>query len=189
MNDVRLTPGSAASSRPGLIATANGVPSAARRSFRSRDVYARRTRYPSPVFGRPGPAVEEGRVNKLLVILVVAAAAVQSGCEDGVQAPCLPYPGVGLVVTVVNDQTAEPLCDAVVTAQAQDGSAPWRMSANTARCAHIGSGAGTYSVRAERPGFGPASVLVRVASSGGECPVAIETPVTIRLVAVTQLGS
>ena len=130
----------------------------------------------------------EGLVSKRLVVFVFAAAAVQSGCEDGVQGLCPPYPGVGLVVTVVNDQTGEPICDAVVTAQAQNGSAPWTMSAAPARCEHTGSGAGTYSVRAERPGFDPASVLVRVASTGGECPIAIETPVTIRLVAVTQLG-
>ena len=127
-------------------------------------------------------------IMKLLAMLVCAAAAVQSGCEDGVRGPCPPYPGVGLVVTVVNDQTGEPICDAVVTAQPQNGSAPWTMSATPAGCAHSGSGAGTYSVRAERPGFGPATVLVGVASTGGECPVAIETPVTIRLVAVTQLG-
>ena len=88
-------------------------------------------------------------MSKLLVVLVFAVAAVQSGCEDGVRGPCPPYPGVGLVVTVVNDQTGEPICDAVVTAQAQNGSAPWRMSASTARCAYTGSGAGTYSVRAE----------------------------------------
>jgi hypothetical protein len=43
-------------------------------------------------------------------------------------------------------------------------------------------------VRAERAGFESASVLVRVASTEGECPVSVETPVTIRLVAVTQLG-
>ena len=128
-------------------------------------------------------------MNKLLVMLVLAAAAGQSGCADGLQALCPPYPGVGLVVTVVNDDTGEPFCDAEVTAQAQDGSAPWRMSASTAGCAYVGSGAGLYSVRAERPGFGPASVLVRVASTGGECPVAVETPVTIRLVAVTQRGA
>jgi hypothetical protein len=121
-------------------------------------------------------------VNKWLAVLPFAAAAVQGGCQDGIQGPCPPYPGVGLVVTVVSDQTGGPICDAVVTAQAQDGSAPWRMSASTARCTHIGSGAGTYSVRAERAGFVSADVLVRVASTGGECPVAAETPVTIRLV-------
>jgi hypothetical protein len=58
--------------------------------------------------------VKEGRVKTLMVTLAVAAAAVGSGCEDR-QTLCPPYPGVGLVVTGVNDQTSEPICDAVVT--------------------------------------------------------------------------
>lgn len=116
------------------------------------------------------------------------AAAVHSGCGEGGQGLCPPYPGVGLVVTVVDDRTGEPICDAVVTAQAQNGGPPWTMSASTTRCAYTGSGSGTYSVSAERSGFGSASVLVRVASTGGECPVSVETPVTIRLVAVPLSG-
>lgn len=119
----------------------------------------------------------------LMVTLAVAAAAVGSGCEDR-QTLCPPYPGVGLVVTVVNDQTSEPICDAVVTAQAQDGGAPWTMTASTSRCTYGGTGSGTYSVRAERTGFSSVSVLVRVARTRGECPIAVETPVTIRLVAL-----
>jgi hypothetical protein len=122
-------------------------------------------------------------VKKLMVVLVLAAAAVESGCEDRGPGPCPPYPGVGLVVTVVNDQTGGAICDAVVTAQAEDGSA-WRMSVSPGRCEYTGSGAGTYSVRAEVAGFRPSGLLVRVASSGGECPVAVATPVTIRLVAL-----
>jgi hypothetical protein len=125
-------------------------------------------------------------VNKLLVVLAVASAAVQSGCEDGIHGLCPPYPGVGLVVTVVNDQTGVPICDAAVTAQAQDGSAPWRMSANTAQCTYSGTGAGTYSVRAERAGFASTGVIVRVPSTRGECPIAVETPLTIRLAAVAR---
>jgi hypothetical protein len=123
-------------------------------------------------------------VKKLMVVLVLAAAAVGSGCGDRRLTLCPPYPGVGLVVTVVNDQAGGTICDAAVTARAEDGSAAWTMDVNPTRCTYTGSGAGTYFVRAERAGFQPASLLVRVASSGGECPVAVETPVTIRLVAL-----
>jgi hypothetical protein len=87
-------------------------------------------------------------------------------------------------VTVINDKTGEPICDAVVTARARDGGPPWTMSASASSCSYTGSGAGTYSVRAERSGFGSGSVVVQVASSGGECPVAVETAITIRLVAL-----
>ena len=119
-------------------------------------------------------------MKKLMAVLALAAATVGSGCDGGVQGPCPPYPGVGLVVTVMNDQTGEPICDAVVTAQARDG-APWTMSASTSRCAYTGSGSGTYSVRAERAGFHSGSLMVQVARTRGECPIAVETPVTIRL--------
>ena len=123
-------------------------------------------------------------MTKLMGAFVLAAAAVESGCGDGGPTLCPPYPGVGLVVTVVNGQTGELICDAVVTAQAQGGSAPWTMSARGSRCSYGGSGSGTYSIRAERAGFLPGRLDVQVASTGGECPTAVETPVTLRLVAL-----
>jgi hypothetical protein len=123
-------------------------------------------------------------MTKPVVVFALAGAAVASGCEDRSPFNCLPYMGVGLVLTVLNDQTGEPICDAVVTAQAPDGGAPWTISVNRSRCTYIGSGSGTYSIRAERTGFRSADLVVQVASTRGECPVAVETPVTVRLAAL-----
>jgi len=119
-----------------------------------------------------------------MAVLVLVAAVASGGCGDRGLTPCPPYPGVGLVVTVVMESSGEPICDAVVTVRREDGGASWTMSADSAQCTYGGTGSGTYSVRAERAGFRPTDVTVRVPSSGGECPVALATPVTIRLVAL-----
>ncbi len=60
---------------------------------------------------------------KKLMVLLALAAAVESGCGDRVHSPCPPYPGVGLVVSVMNETTGEPICDAVVNAQGKNDSA------------------------------------------------------------------
>lgn len=120
-------------------------------------------------------------MNKRMVVL--ALAAVASGCEDSALI-CPPYIGPGLVLTVLDDRTGERICDAQVTARAPDGSPPWTIDVNRNACAYIGSGAGTFSVRAERTGFRPGDLTVRVPTTRGQCPVAVETPVTIRLAAL-----
>jgi hypothetical protein len=121
-------------------------------------------------------------MSKRMVVGILAAAAVASHCSEA-NPPCPPYVGIGLVVTVVNDRTEEPICDAVVAAQQANATSSIPLTASS-QCAYNGAyGSGSYSVHAERSGFRPGDLSgVLVPSTGGDCPVAERTDVTLRLI-------
>jgi hypothetical protein len=119
-----------------------------------------------------------------VVFLVVAGAAV--GCSETHTGglACPPYIAAGLSVSVANDQSNDPICDARVIAR--DGGYSETLVPGFA-CRHTGAieRAGTYSVSVERAGFAPALVSnLEVVSSAGECPHVRTVEVVIRLVPV-----
>jgi hypothetical protein len=122
-------------------------------------------------------------VKRTTLALAFIGGSIAGSCLDAT-GPCPPYIGLGLVVAVVDDRTGEPICDAVVTVR--DGSSSWALSSGSG-CQYTGAhGSGVYSVQAERAGFRPVQLSgVRVRSTGGECPVAERTAVTVRLAPVT----
>src|ERR1700682_4687349 len=89
------------------------------------------------------------------------------GCGHVCNVAC-PNPGSGLVATVVNDRTGEPICDATVTAMAPSGEATYSEQLFPQPAAPDGHEGcrysaffgrpGTWSVRAERAGFSPRTV-------------------------------
>jgi hypothetical protein len=94
---------------------------------------------------------------------------------------CAPYVAIGLSAAVSNDQTNEPICDAVVTAR--DGSYS-EVLMPTSGCRYAGAieRAGTYSVSAERTGFASALASeLKVVGTGGDCPHVRTVAVTLRL--------
>ena len=121
------------------------------------------------------------RMKTVVALAVLVAGSIGCGRSDP-QSPCPPSPGVGLVVTVANDRTGDPICDAVVTVAPPSGGTSRRLEV-TPSCTYTGAW-NTALVRAERTGFSPASQVVPVRSTGGECPMAEATYVTIRLAPV-----
>ena len=112
-----------------------------------------------------------------MLLGALMAGAAGCGWSDGHS--CTLNPGVGLVLTVVNGQTGQPICDAVVTAQRESDTTSWELSVGP-DCTYRGSGV-TALVRAERTGFTSATQLIQVRSTGGECPFAEAAYATIRL--------
>ena len=112
-------------------------------------------------------------MKRLNVVLAVVAASIASGCEDRVQGPCTADMRFGLAILVVNDQTDAHICSAVVTARdgAYSETLNQRSDARVSGCLHVGASerSGTYSVRAEAPGFWPSTaweVTVPVTADG-----------------------
>ncbi len=85
----------------------------------------------------------------------------------------------GLDVSVVDESTNQPICDATVTAT--DGAYTERLI-GTCRYAGAYERAGTYAVRAEKGGFMARTVTSdRVIMSTGLCPHPVTVRVEIRL--------
>ncbi len=86
----------------------------------------------------------------------------------------------GLTVEVSNAATAQPICDAVVTAT--DGGYAERLVPTS--CSYVGAfeRPGTYQVSAEKAGFVPKQVgPVQVVMENGQCPHVRGVRVTIPL--------
>jgi hypothetical protein len=120
--------------------------------------------------------IEEALVKRLTVVLVLATAAVASGCFDQVQTPCTPDRRLGLEILVVNGQTGAHICDATVVARdgAYSETLVGRSDARVSGCLHVGAAerSGTYSVLAEAVGFSPSTASnVRVPVSEDGCHV------------------
>ena len=116
-----------------------------------------------------------------VVLLVAAGAPIGCSETDRADVSCPPYIAAGLNVSVANDQSNDPICDALVTAR--DGSySETLMPAGTCRYVGAIERAGTYSVLAERTGFAAALTPdLKVVSSGGDCPHVRTVDVAIRL--------
>jgi len=100
-----------------------------------------------------------------------------AGCgdmePDGVA--CIAIAVAGLDVSVVDQSTNQPICDATVTAA--EGAYSERLNMGACRYSGAYERPGSYAIRAERPGFTARTVTAeRVVMSSGQCP----HPVTIR---------
>src|SRR5262245_46036000 len=113
-----------------------------------------------------------------LVGLLLAAGAF--GCEERAPIACPAFALAGLTVAVSNAATAQPICDATVTAR--DGDYSEALSVNS--CTFVGAfeRPGTYVVSAARAGFVPKERRsVRVVMGGGDCPHVVPMAVAIAL--------
>ncbi len=118
----------------------------------------------------------------VLVLSAIAIAAI--GCPDADPVICPTYVANGLSVSVLNDQTGQPICDATVTAREGAYSETLMGGVGADGCRYVGAieRVGTYSVEAQRSGFSPATVSnLEVVSSGGDCPHVQTVGVVIRL--------
>jgi hypothetical protein len=86
----------------------------------------------------------------------------------------------GLDVSVVDESTNQPLCDATVTAT--EGAYAERLGRIGCRFSGAYERPGSYSVRAERSGFITRTLAAdRVVMSTGQCPHPVTVRVEIRL--------
>ncbi len=93
---------------------------------------------------------------------------------------CPAIAAAGLSVNLTNAATAQPVCDASVTAI--DGSYSERLVQTS--CTYVGAfeRPGTYVVRAEKAGFVPKEVgQVQVVMGSGRCPHVQEVRLTLPL--------
>jgi hypothetical protein len=125
-------------------------------------------------------------MKRLMGALVLAAAVVASGCEERVQSTCTPNLVDGLVIFIVNVETGAPICDAVLTAR--DGAYSETLAPGGG-CRYSGASErpGSYTLRAEAPGFLPTSTVsaVRVGVTEDGCHVEAAR-LTIRLTPILQ---
>jgi hypothetical protein len=116
----------------------------------------------------------------LLLSALLIVTALSCG-QDDVSGVCTTIAAAGLSVHVTDAVTAQPLCDATVTAV--DGSYTERLF-QTSCGYHVGAfeRPGTYVVQAERPGFAPKAVPgVQVVMETGRCPHVREVQLEIAL--------
>jgi hypothetical protein len=114
-------------------------------------------------------------------MLALFSAGALSCTQDGISGACTAFAAVGLTVNVTNAATTQPLCDAKVTAT--DGAYSEQLF--QASCSYAGAieRPGTYTVRAERPGFVSKEVRgVQVVMGSGQCPHVQEVRLAIPLV-------
>lgn len=112
-----------------------------------------------------------------LVLLSVS----RLGCgQDRVLDGCPAVAAAGLAVSLTSEATAQPVCDASVTAA--DGSYSERLMQTS--CTYVGAfdRPGTYVVRAEEAGFVPKEIRqVQVVMGSGRCPHVQEVRLAVRL--------
>ena len=118
-------------------------------------------------------------MTKTLLALLSAGAL---GCsQDGMSGACTALAAVGLSVDVTNAATTQPVCDAKVTAT--EGAYSELLFPASCRYAGAIERPGTYTVRAEKPGFVPKEVGgVQVVMGSGQCPHVQEVRLAIPLV-------
>jgi hypothetical protein len=117
-----------------------------------------------------------------LALLLLAAGAF--GCEETAPIACPAFAVAGLTVAVSNAVTAQPICDATVTAREGDYSEPLSAQPSGSSCTFVGAleRPGTYVVSASRAGFVPMQkTSVPVVMGGGDCPHVVPTRVKIEL--------
>ena len=124
---------------------------------------------------------ERRRMRKLVGLLLAAGAF---GCEERAPIACPAFAVAGLTVAVSNAVTAQPICDATVTAREGDYSEHLSEQPSGSSCTFVGAleRPGTYVVSASRAGFVPKEMTsVRVFMGGGDCPHVVPTGVKIAL--------
>jgi len=103
------------------------------------------------------------------------------GCDqDRASDVCATVAAAGLAVNLTNAATAQPVCDASVTAV--DGGYSERLTPTS--CTYVGAfeRPGTYVVRVEGVGFVPKEVgPVQVVMGSGRCPHVQEVRLTVPL--------
>jgi hypothetical protein len=112
------------------------------------------------------------------VVLVLCSSSC--GEEDRPPVACLAYAAAGLSVEVTNAATAQPICDATVTAR--QGSYSERLFVTS--CSFVGAyeRPGTYVVSVSSAGFVPKEATpVTVVMGGGDCPHVEQVRVAIAL--------
>jgi hypothetical protein len=115
------------------------------------------------------------------VLLALLTLGVLGCGQDDVSGVCTTIAAAGLSVHVTDAVTAQPLCDATVTAV--EGSDTERL-VQTSCAYYVGAfeRPGTYVVRAERPGYVPKEVReVQVVMETGRCPHVREVHLEITL--------
>jgi hypothetical protein len=114
-------------------------------------------------------------------ILVLCAAVLACGCPPDDMVACPTFAASGLDVGVTNSATAQPLCEATVTAT--EGSYSETLMANGCRYFGAWERPGNYIVRAAAPGFTAKTIGdVRVEMGTGQCPHVQETRLDLALV-------
>ena len=108
-------------------------------------------------------------MTKLLLAFALLSLGALSCGQDGAPGACTALAAVGLTVDVTNAATAQPLCDEKVTAT--DGAYSELLLQTS--CSYSGAieRPGTYTVRAEKPGFVSKEIGgVQVVMGSGQCP-------------------
>ena len=114
-------------------------------------------------------------------LLALLSASALSCSQDGPSGACTALAAVGLTVDVTNAVTAQPVCNAKVSAT--EGA--YSEDLFQVSCSYAGAieRPGTYTVRAESPGFVAKEVGgVQVVMGRGQCPHVQEVRLAIRLV-------
>jgi len=114
-----------------------------------------------------------------VVGLLLAAAAFDCG-EERMPIACPAFASAGLSVVVRDARTAQPICDAAVTAR--EGAYSEQLFETS--CEFVGAyeRPGTYVVTASRAGFVPKEATsVRVVMGGGDCPHVEQVSLAIQL--------
>lgn len=107
-------------------------------------------------------------VRGVMKLLVLAQCLGLWACDNSLVA-CPAIALAGLDVSVTSVSSSQPICDATVTAV--EGSHSERLAPLGCRYPGAYERPGTYTVRAERPGFAPLELSgVRVGMGAGECP-------------------
>lgn len=108
------------------------------------------------------------RLRAVVKLLVLAQCLTLWACDSALVA-CPAIATAGLDVSVTSASSSQPICDATVTAV--EGSHSERLVPLGCRYQGAYERPGTYTVRAERPGFAPLELNgVRVVMGTGECP-------------------
>lgn len=104
----------------------------------------------------------------VVTLLVFAQCLTVWACDTSLVA-CPAIAVAGLDVGVTGASSSQPICDATVAAV--EGSHSERLAPLGCRYQGAYERPGTYTVRAERPGFAPLELSgVRVVMGTGECP-------------------
>lgn len=101
-------------------------------------------------------------------VVVLAQGLIVWACDSSL-VPCPAIALAGLDVNVTSASSSQPICDATVTAV--EGSHSERLVPIGCRYQGAYERPGTYTVRADRPGFAPLELSdIRVVMGTGQCP-------------------